>query len=233
MSETVAMSETVLRICGVDLVPLPQAALWWPDEATLIVSDLHLEKGSAFASRGVLLPPYDTRATLARLDALMQRLRPARVIALGDTFHDRTSRMRMDEADAARLGALAASCDWVWIVGNHDPEPPRGVAGQVGDEWRAGPLVFRHEPQSAPATGEISGHLHPCAAVRVRGRRMRRRCIASDGTRAIMPAFGAFTGGLNVLDEAYGTLLPGLDFHAWMMGADSVVPVAGRRLEAD
>jgi len=228
-----ATAHPSLRVCGVSFDLMPEGAAWLADERLLVVADLHLEKGSAFAARGLPLPPYDTRATIARLEALVAKLKPQTLVALGDSFHDGEAEHRMDEEDAARLARLSRSLDWVWIAGNHDPVPPRAFGGAVMEELRVGPLTFRHEPRAAPATGEIAGHLHPCAAVRVRGRRLRRRCFASDGTRMIMPAFGAYAGGLNVLDTAYDDLLPGFDFHAWMMGARTVIPVSARRLEAD
>lgn len=222
-----------LTVCGATFDLLPEGAAWLAEERLLVVADLHFEKGSSFAARGVALPPYDTRATVARLEALVERLKPQTLVALGDSFHDAEAEARMGAEDAARIARLSRTLDWIWIAGNHDPEPPRGFGGSVMAELRLGPLTFRHEPQAAPATGEIAGHLHPCAAVRVRGRRLRRRCFASDGARMIMPAFGAYAGGLNVLDTAYDALLPGLDFHAWMMGGRTVVPVAAHRLEAD
>lgn len=223
----------MLRVNGVALQALPEGALWWPEHRLLVVADLHLEKGSAFAARGIVLPPYDTRATLGRLEALVARWQPRRVIALGDSFHDAAAVDRLPTEDRARLAALTAATDWLWIEGNHDPVPPENVGGRYLPELRLGGLLFRHEPQSAPAPGEIAGHLHPCAAVHVRGRRLRRRCFVSDGWRLIMPAFGAYAGGLNVLDPAFEALLPGLSFHAWMMSADRVVPVAAARLAGD
>jgi DNA ligase-associated metallophosphoesterase len=227
------IASPALRICGAMLTALPEGALWWEAERMLVVADLHLEKGSAFAARGIALPPYDTRTTLRRLEALMARYQPARLVALGDSFHDRDADARMDREDASSLARLTRQTNWIWIAGNHDPVPPRRFGGAIVSELSVGPLTFRHEPQPAPATGEIAGHLHPCAAVRVRGRRLRRRCLASDGTRAILPAFGAYAGGLNVLDVAYENLLPASGFHAWMMGARTVVPVAAHRLEGD
>jgi DNA ligase-associated metallophosphoesterase len=222
-----------LRVCGAELIVLPEGGVWWEKERMLILADLHLEKGSAFAARGIALPPYDTRATLTRIEALMTRLRPLRLVALGDSFHDGEAEARMAPDDAGALARLTRRADWIWIAGNHDPRPSRRFGGTVAEELSVGPLTFRHEPRPVPATGEIAGHLHPCAAVRVRGRRLRRRCVASDGTRAILPAFGAYAGGLNVLDEAYDELLPAGGFHAWMMGARTVVPVAAHRLEGD
>lgn len=222
-----------LTVCGQAFDLTPEGAAFLAAERLLVVADLHLEKGSSYAARGIALPPYDTRATLARLENLIARFRPRVVVALGDSFHDARADSRMAPEDAARLARLTRTCDWIWISGNHDPAPPPQFGGEIMEEFRLGPLTFRHEPQAAPATGEIAGHLHPCAAVRVRGRRLRRRCYASDGTRMVLPAFGAYAGGLNVLDRAFDDLLPGLDFHAWMMGGRTVVPVAARRLEAD
>ena len=157
-------------IAGVRLGLLPEGALYWPDEKTLVVADLHLEKGSAFAARGQMLPPYDTAATLARLEALLARLGPDRVIALGDSFHDSRAGARMTEEHRARLVRLTGSREWIWIAGNHDPAPPAGVGGIARAELRLGPLTFRHEPRPGALPGEIAGHLHPAARIVGRGR---------------------------------------------------------------
>jgi len=211
---------------------MSEGALYWPSEDTLIVADLHFEKGSSYAKRGVYLPPYDTSATLTRLEELVVRLKPTAVIALGDSFHDGQAKARIAPTDAARIKNLTNACAWTWIAGNHDPLPD-GFGGRIEEEVRVSALTFRHEPAPAPAIGEVAGHLHPCAVVRVRGRRLRRRCFASDSTRLILPAFGAYTGGLNVCDVAYRPLFAGRDFHAWMMGRDQVVPVSAKRLLPD
>jgi len=213
------------------LTPDPLGALYWPSQETLIVSDLHFEKGSSFAARGALLPPYDTRTTLMRLEALMKRYAPRRVISLGDAFHDHGAEARIDDKDAARLEAMTRAADWLWIVGNHDPEPPARFAGASEQEAAIGALIFRHEPKAGEGRGEIAGHLHPCARVVAEGRMFRRRCFASDGARLVMPAMGAFTGGLNVLDEAFAPILPAPT--AWVMGAEGVYPVAPENLAPD
>ena len=186
---------STVTIAGVTLVADLSGALFWEEQRLLVVSDLHLEKGSSFAARGVLLPPYDTAATLSRLAAVIARHDPRRVIALGDSFHDRDAHERLSATDREALSALQSRRDWIWISGNHDPALP-SRSGRRGRraKSRSGRIVFRHEPTGA--VGEIAGHLHPKARVATRGRSMERRCFACDGERAVMPAFGAYTGGL-------------------------------------
>ncbi|HEY0833698.1 MAG TPA: ligase-associated DNA damage response endonuclease PdeM [Azospirillum sp.] len=220
-----------IRLAGADLLPDPSGALFWPAEGVLAVADLHLEKGSGFAARGLLLPPYDTRATLDRLAEAIARTRPRTVLALGDSFHDRRAADRMGADDRARLRTLTAATAWVWITGNHDPEPPEGLGGRVAAEVRLGPLVFRHAAVPGDA-GEVSGHLHPAAAVMVPGRRVRERCFADDGAKLILPAFGAFAGGLNVLDPAISGLLRG-DFQVHLLRGGKLLPFPRRRLSPD
>jgi len=199
-------SQTLLHLAGELLTPLPEGGLWWAARRLLVVSDLHLEKGSNFASAGQMLPPYDTGATLARVEALCTALRPETVISLGDSFHDRHSETRLPAPYAERIRALTAAQDWVWVEGNHDPDPPAHLGGRAAKVLQLGPLVFRHEPTGE--VGEVAGHLHPVAKVAGRGRTVRRRCFASDGARLVMPAMGAYAGGLNVLDAAFGTVFP-------------------------
>lgn len=225
------MTVTSFRVNGERLVPDTSGALFWPAEHTLIVADLHLEKGSAFAARGQFLPPYDSIATLKRIEEAAARLKAKRVVALGDSFHDKKARSRMADDTCDLVRNLTAAYEWIWIVGNHDPEPPRDFGGAIVDELHEGPLRLRHEPIAGISTGELAGHLHPCASVEVKGRRMRRRCFATDGTRVVLPAFGAYTGGLDVFDVAFANLLPG-DFHAWMIGREQVYPIASKRLAA-
>jgi hypothetical protein len=186
------------------LEPDPSGALWWPAEHTLLVADLHLEKGTSFAARGVLLPPYDTAATLGRLEAAVARYRPRRVVALGDSFHDAQGRQRLDPADRARLDRLLADCDWVWLDGNHDPAAP----GAARLEFQHLGVTCRHEALRGERGLEISGHFHPKASIRVHGRAVTCRCFVEDGTRLVMPAFGAYAGGLDIRDPAIASLFP-------------------------
>jgi uncharacterized protein len=215
---------------GVRLEADLTGALYWPDYRVLAVADLHFEKGTSYAARaGLFLPPYDSRATLDALEAVVARRTPDLVLCLGDSFHDAKAGGRLADEDRSRIRRLTGSRDWIWIAGNHDPELPDGLGGRRVEEIAIGPLVFRHEPQDTTSTGEIAGHLHPCATVRVRGKSMRRRCFASDGVRAILPAFGAYTGGLDVFDDAFAGLFPG-GFNTWLIGRDRVREIPATRL---
>jgi uncharacterized protein len=223
----------VLTLAGVSLVADPAGAMYWPEENLLVVADLHLEKGSAFAARGVLLPPYDTATTLARLGRLIERYAPRLVVALGDSFHDGGGPARMAETNRAMLTALQRGRDWLWIAGNHDPDPAENIGGRFADVLALGALIFRHEPSQQRSDGEIAGHLHPQARVSRRGRSVSRRCFASDGKRLVMPAFGAYAGGLNVRDRAILSLFGTLSFTAHMLGADRLYAVPAARCLAD
>ena len=231
MSEAVIIAGT-MRVSDAILTPDHSGALFWAAERMLIVADLHLEKGSAYAARGQMLPPYDTHVTLTRLEDAARRLNPAHIICLGDTFHDTKAEARMADDARARLARLVAAVDrWTWIQGNHDPAPPQGLGGDMADEIRLGPLTLRHEPVARRTQGEIAGHLHPAARVTVRGRSIRRRCFMTDGERLVMPAFGAYAGGLDVFDPALRSLFAP-KFHAWMLGDATVHAVTSQRLAA-
>lgn len=200
------MTETRVVVNGENLMLDASGALWWQAERTLVFADLHFEKGSSFARKGSLLPPYDTRATLARITDRIRHYAPTSVIALGDSFHDPDAPERLDNEERRLLGTLSSDLDWIWIAGNHDPALPSWLGGRIAEEVAIGGLTFRHEPQPIQAAGEIAGHLHPCATVTRRGRSLRRRCFVSDGARLLMPAFGAYAGGLDVRDAAIAAL---------------------------
>ncbi len=211
----------------------PEGALWWADTRMLVVADLHLEKGSSFARRGQLIPPYDTSETLASLARLIARLQPQVVVALGDSFHDDDGASRLSVSHRVMLKGLQIGREWIWIAGNHDPNAPADVGGTAMDELAVGNLVFRHEPAPGAAAGEIAGHLHPCARVYGRGKSVRRRCFAGDGHRLILPAFGAYTGGLDVLDRAFAGLFAPETFRAFVLGDARVYPVGMKALTPD
>jgi uncharacterized protein len=218
-------------VAGVGLVADCAGGLYWPEEGLLAIADLHLEKGSSFAARGVLLPPYDTAATLARMAHLVNHYAPRTVIALGDSFHDRDGPARVAPTDRASLASLQCGRDWIWIAGNHDPDPADGIGGSFARALAIGALTFCHEPTGAD--GEIAGHLHPAARISGRGRTFSRRCFASDGQRLVMPAFGAYAGGLNVRHRAFADLFGTLAFTAHMLGAGRLYAFAAERCLTD
>ena len=213
--------EAQFTLAGRHFLASVDGALFWPEESLLVVADLHLEKGSSFAERRILLPPYDTAATLARLTRLLMRYAPRRLVLLGDSFHDRRASLRLAPSDREALKHCLARREVVWIAGNHDPEPPHDLPGMALDELALGPLHFVHEPSLLPRPGEIAGHLHPVARIATRGRCLRRRCFVSDGRRVVLPAFGAYAGGLNVRESAFAPLFP-QGFTAHVMGDDRV-----------
>jgi DNA ligase-associated metallophosphoesterase len=221
--------ECALDICGAGLALDLAGIACWPDEGALVVADLHLEKGSSFAARGMLLPPYDTAATLARLGRVIARHAPRLVIALGDSFHDGGGPARLMPDDRGALAGLQRGRDWVWIAGNHDPDPAQHVGGVFAKSLSLGPLTFRHEPTEGGADGEIAGHLHPAACVSQRGRAVTRKCFVSDGHRMVMPAFGAYTGGLNIRNRAFAKVFGARAFTAHLIGERRLYAFAAAR----
>jgi DNA ligase-associated metallophosphoesterase len=221
-----------VRVAGARVQLRPSGALWLEAEQALVVADLHLEKGSAYAARGQMLPPYDTRETLGRLEAEAAVLAPRILVLLGDSFHDRGSEDRLDGADAARLAALARGRTLIWVVGNHDIDGPRALPGETAAELVLAGLALRHAPEPGTRSGEVCGHLHPAARVRSPSGAVRRRCFATDGERLILPAFGAYAGGLNLRDAAFAELF-GRSPLAVVLGRGRVHAIGWRSLAAD
>ena len=208
----------LVQVNGTPCTLRPAGTLWLADHGTLVASDLHLEKGSAYASRGQLLPPFDSAATLKRLASEIKALEPERVILLGDSFHDRAALDRLTAADRAEIDRLAAGRDWIWLEGNHDLETLTGaldpLPGRVVSTLSIGTLHLTHEPEPGARPGEVAGHLHPAVRVSGHGHRVRRPCFVTDGQRLILPAFGALTGGLDVTDPALADLFATPCLHA-------------------
>jgi uncharacterized protein len=229
----IAAGAAEIPVAGVALAADLAGALYWPEEQLLVVSDLHLEKGSSFARRGVLLPPYDTASTLDRLAAVLSRYTVRTVIALGDSFHDQNGPARLAAADRAKLMELRRGRDWIWIAGNHDPDPPHDLGGVCATSLSLWPLSFRHEPTQQASPGEIAGHLHPVARVGGRSRTVTRRCFVSDGARLVMPAFGAYAGGLNIRHAAFAQAFGALAFTAHLLGQRRLFAFAAIRCLAD
>ncbi len=222
-----------IALANVEVMLRWSGALWLEREGALVVADLHFEKGSSYAARfGQMLPPYDTRETLDRLDREIALLSPARLIFLGDSFHDGDGERRLAADDYRRLEGLAVGRELVWAVGNHDADGPKVLPGEIIDEAEVAGLTLRHEPLPGVQLGEVAGHLHPAAKVSSGRATTRRRCFVTDGQRLVLPAFGAFTGGLNILDEAFSNLFAG-PMLAGALGPSRVHAVGMKSLRPD
>jgi uncharacterized protein len=222
-----------ISVCGKSFVADQTGALYWGSQKALIISDLHLEKGSSYAARGQMLPPYDTRASLMRLAETIDRYDVECVIALGDSLHDAGAAERIGQDDLDILRIMQEDRRWIWVTGNHDPAVPAVFGGEAADELSLEGLALRHIPQAGRVTHEIAGHLHPAAKLSVYGSTLRRPCFVGNGLRLVLPAFGAFTGGLNVLDDAFVPLFGCDGLLVWMLGQEGLYPVATRQLRAD
>jgi DNA ligase-associated metallophosphoesterase len=203
------LMDVSFSFAGETLQPLACGGLWWPAQRTLFVADLHLEKASHFARRGWLLPPHATADTLAALIDAVEVTGAQRLVCLGDSFHDRGGPDRLLPEARHALGLMVNQLEWWWITGNHDDDAAAQLGGQVMGEAWLGPLRLRHEADPADPAPELSGHFHPKLVLRQRGRQISRRCFALSPTKLILPAFGAFTGGLDIADPALQTALAG------------------------
>jgi len=200
------MNTYTFTLAGAKLVALPSGALWWPDEALLCVSDLHLGKSERIARNGgALLPPYETRDTLFRLDADIRETTPRTVVCLGDSFDDLDAANALTEEQTLWITRLMAGRRWIWIEGNHDPGPI-DFGGMHLAELHTPPLYFRHIARPG-TSAEVSGHFHPKASVSRRGHRLTRPCFLLDSDRVILPAYGTYTGGLHSDHEALNNLM--------------------------
>jgi DNA ligase-associated metallophosphoesterase len=228
------MNAHEIVLAGARLALLPSGVLWWPATGLLAAADLHLGRAERTARTGAaLLPPYETAETLDRLAGEVGRLAPRTVLLLGDSFDDMAAVDGLGEEIVARLLRLAAGRRWIWIAGNHDPGP-LALPGSHRAEWREGPLVFRHiadvadRGAGAGFPAEVSAHYHPKARLCLRGQPIARACFLADGGRLILPAFGTYTGGLDIRDAAFDRLV-GADATAFLTGAQ-LTAVPRRRL---
>jgi uncharacterized protein len=226
-------SEQPVSICGRSFVADVSGALYWPAEDALIVADLHLEKGSSYARKGILLPPYDTRETLARLAAVIDQYEAATVICLGDNLHDADGAERIGAEELETLAIMQEDREWIWLTGNHDPHISGRLGGSAFGEIEVSGLTLRHGPNSSPVTHEIAGHLHPAARLSYCGHVIRRPCFVGNGLRLVLPAFGTYTGGLNVLDDAFAPLFGNDGLSILVLGQEGLYPVATRLLRED
>lgn len=222
----------LIKLGGLEFVPDLSGALYATEFRTLLVADLHLEKGSSLARRGVHLPPYDTRETLRHLEAVIAACSPAQLIFLGDSFHDVDAHERIPNDDIAKLRDITTRVTTIWISGNHDPVVPVTIGGQLASEVSLGGVTLRHEPRAlGEGQYEIAGHLHPAASIDHRGHRIRCKCFIADERRIVMPAFGSFTGALGISAPPFAALFAPDAFHVWMLGGTAVHRFPAKRVK--
>jgi uncharacterized protein len=213
----------VIALGGMNFVPDLSGALFLPDEKLLLVADLHLEQGASLARRGLHVPPYDTATTLVMLEQVLQESMAQRLILLGDSFHDGVAHNEVSKQDAERLRAITKRIDTIWIAGNHDPNTHDKLGGVCVDELALGDVTLRHIPQHLKqGEMEIAGHLHPGASIIQRGHNIRTKCFVADERRIILPAFGSYTGALNLRNPAFKGLLNTDTTKSWMIGKAAI-----------
>ncbi len=222
-----------ITVCGKIFRADMSGALYWPSEDALIVADLHLEKGSALAQRGQMVPPYDTRDTLERLAKVIDRFDAGTVIALGDSLHDIAANDRIGMEELEILAIMQEDREWIWVTGNHDPEIGEHLRGHVTGDIEVEGIMLRHQPSLGQVTHEIAGHMHPAAKLSMHGYTFRRPCFVGNGTRLVVPAFGSFAGGLNILETPFEPLFGNDGLRVWMLGEEGLYPVATRLLKED
>ena len=211
-----------LSFASQDFFASPEGALHWPSQQAMLVADLHLEKASWFARLGQMLPPYDSLATLGALEREVERTGIARLFCLGDSFHDKYGCERLPAAARELLTSLTSRLDWIWIVGNHDDGFIDHCGGRIEEECEVGGIVLRHEAMEHEPGPEISGHFHPKLRLSMKGRTVSRRCYVASESKLILPAYGAFTGGL---DASHPEILRKVGH-----GASALVPITDRLL---
>ena len=214
------MSNRLIEFAGQVMELHPSGALFWQQQDMLVVGDLHLEKASSYHRSGQFLPPYDTSETLRSLALAIRLFTPARLMLLGDVFHDGKAWQRMAKSDRDWLLTLLKGIDTFWVEGNHDQNfvPPGHIARE---SCELGGITFRHAMDTTGQVPEISAHYHPVAFIRYRGARVRRACFVCTPQRLMMPAFGALTGGLDVSNNVLSPLR-GMDTQIYLLGKNAV-----------
>jgi uncharacterized protein len=220
-----------ISLGGLNFTPDMSGALFCADEKLLLIADLHLEQGASLARRGLHVPPYDTLATLTMLEQVLASTKAQRLVLLGDSFHDSVAHEAIRESDAERLRQITSSVETIWISGNHDPKAHDSLGGICVDEMEFGTITLRHIPSRLKEHElEIAGHLHPGATVVQRGHHIRTKCFVGDQRRIILPAFGSYTGALNVMSCAFSGLFDQAQTQAWMIGKTAIHCFPWKRL---
>ncbi|MAT87779.1 MAG: metallophosphoesterase [Aestuariivita sp.] len=193
-------------LAGTPLIALGTGALVWPEKRLLCVSDLHLGKSDRVIRRGgPILPPYEVRDTLMRLDSDILSSQAETIVCLGDSFDDLEAGKSLRDEELLWIRKLQVGRRWIWIEGNHDPGP-LDMGGTHLKTLSLTPLSFRHIPLPCEC-GEIAGHFHPKVKLKLQGLFISKPCFLLDRDRLILPAYGTFTGGLKTQSGELSSLM--------------------------
>ncbi len=228
--ETITQKQGVIsKFGGISFLLHAQGAAYSPVHDALLVSDLHFEKGSYLLQFGNPLTPLDTHATLQRLTRLLQLFKPAQVICLGDSFHDIGAFNRLSAEHRDLLAGLVNQTgEWVWILGNHDPELPTDIPGTKCHHLRLGELLVVHEPVNT-SDRQIIGHYHPKGRLSIKRQRLGGKCFVLTDSMMILPAFGQYTGGLDINDKAITSLAPKSNRQCYLLYENAIYPLHERQ----
>lgn len=193
------MNGLTTEIRGERLVMLPERAVFWERQRTLLVADAHFGKAATFRALSIPVPRGTTMEGLARLDALVRSTGARRVVFLGDFLHAREGRSPETLGAFQRWHEANPEVQLVLVRGNHDRsagDPPAGLGVACMDAPLVElPFVMAHHPGRSPDGYVLAGHLHPGVPLHGKGRqRERLPCFWFSAGCAVLPAFGDFTG---------------------------------------
>jgi DNA ligase-associated metallophosphoesterase len=191
-----------IELKGQTFVLLPQKAIFWKEQKTLLISDLHLGKVTHFRKEGIAVPSVALEDNFTRLDALLKYAETRRIIFLGDLFHHHYNR------EWERFGAWRSynsNIEMSNVQGNHDILPEhhfkKNNIAVHKKEFIDGQFLFIHHPQENIPDGlhVFCGHIHPVFKLYSRGRQsVTLPCFVADAHQTILPSFGVFTGGSTI-----------------------------------
>ena len=179
--------------------------LFWPEKKIAVASDLHLEKSSYLAKLGIFLPPYESLLTLNRLCKILKKSDIKKLILLGDTFHDNQGYSRLSRESRKKFDYIISKYDTTFILGNHDRNIEIPTVKKVLN-LKINEINFCHE-LSLSNFYEISGHYHPKVVLKKFNNRISTKCFVISKSKIILPSFGKFTGGLDVNDKVFKSLI--------------------------
>lgn len=173
--------------------------LYWENEKTMILSDLHLGKAGHFRKSGIGIPQTVMLEDMQRLFAEIQQYKPVTLIIIGDLFHSRSNK---EHDFFLKWRKDFPLLEIILIKGNHDilQEEWYQAAGIkiIAKMLRKEPFIFLHDLEDLPEACELfafAGHIHPAILIRGAGKQsLRLPCFYFGKQYAVLPAFGNFTG---------------------------------------